>query len=81
MFQLYYKLLYYSIIVYYSCFYGSESISYLGSKICDILPLELKELTSVAAFKKGFKEWKLKYCPFRPHKKYITNSGFITVTS
>ena len=37
-------------------FRGSQSISYLGPKVWDILPLELKELTSVAAFKKGFKE-------------------------
>ena len=36
--------------------YGSESISYLGPKIWNIVPLELKELTSVAAFKKGIKE-------------------------
>ena len=81
MLQLYCKLLYYSVIVYYSSFYGSESISHLGSKIGDILPLELKELTSVAAFKKSIKEWKLKNCPFRPHKKYVSNLGFITVTS
>ena len=37
-------------------FRGSQSISYLGPKVWDIVPLELKELTSVAAFKKGFKE-------------------------
>ena len=36
-----------------SVFHGSESISYLGPKIWDIAPLELKELTSVVAFKKG----------------------------
>ena len=33
-----------------SVFHGSESISYLGPKICDIVPLELKELTSLSAF-------------------------------
>ena len=41
-----------------SVFHGSESISYLGPKIWEIVPLELKELTSVVAFKKGIKEWK-----------------------
>ena len=35
-----------------SVFHGSERISYLGPKIWDIVPLELKELTSVVAFKK-----------------------------
>ena len=43
-----------------SAFHGSETISYLGSKIWDIAPLELKELTSAVAFKKGIKEWKPK---------------------
>ena len=64
-----------------SVFHGTESISYLGPNICDILPLELKELTSVAAFKKGIKEWKPKSCPCRLCKKYVSNLGFITVTS
>ena len=38
-----------------SVFHETESISYLGPKIWDIVPLELKELTSVAAFKKVLK--------------------------
>ena len=62
-------------------FHGSDSISYLGHKMWNILPLELKELTSVAAFRKGIKEWKPKNCPCRLCKKYISNLGFITVTS
>ena len=39
-----------------SVFHGSESISYLGPRIWGTVPLKLKELTSVAAFKKGIKE-------------------------
>ena len=65
-----------------SVFHGSQSISYLGPKIWDIVPFELKELTSVvAAFKKGINEWKPKNCPCRLYKKYVSNLGFITVTS
>ena len=44
-----------------SVFHGTEIISYFGPKTWDVVPLELKELTSVAAFKKGFKEWKYIY--------------------
>ena len=36
-----------------SIFHGSKSIFYLSPKIWDIVPLELKKLTSVVAFKKG----------------------------
>ena len=38
-----------------SVFHGSESISYLGPKIWDIVPSELKQLTSLNAFIKGLK--------------------------
>ena len=62
-----------------SVFHGSESISYLGPKIWDIVPLELKELTSVVAFKKGIKEWKPENYPCRLCKKYVPNLGFIAV--
>ena len=36
-----------------SAFHRSESNSYLGLKICDNVPLELKELTILNAFKQG----------------------------
>ena len=38
-----------------SLFHGSDSISYIGPKIWDIVPLELKELTCLSAFKKVLK--------------------------
>ena len=63
-----------------SVFHGSESISYLCHKIWDIAPLELKDLTSVVAFKNGIKEWKPKNSPCRLCKKYVSNLGFIRVT-
>ena len=53
-----------------SVFHGCESICYLGPKIWDIVPLELKELTSVVAFKKGIKEWKKKII----HEGYVRNT-------
>ena len=48
-----------------SVFHISKSISYLGLKIWDIVPLVLKELTSIDVFKKRIKEWKSKSCPCR----------------
>ena len=64
-----------------SVFHGSESISYLGPKICDILPSELKELTSLNAFKNGIKKWRTNNCPCRLCKQYVSNLGFISNTS
>ena len=64
-----------------SVFHGSESISYLGPKIWDFVPLELKELTSLNAFKKGIKKWQPKNCPCRLCKQYVSKLGFITNAS
>ena len=64
-----------------SVFHGSESISCLGSKIWGIVPSELKELTSVSAFKKSIEDYRPKNCPCRLCKKYALTVGFITVTS
>ena len=64
-----------------SVFHGSESISYLGPKIWDIVSLELKELTSLNAFKKRIKNWQPKKCPCRLCKQYVLNLGFISLTS
>ena len=62
-------------------FRGGKSISYLGLKIWDIEPLELKDLTSLNAFKKGIKKCQPKNCPCRLCKQYVSNIGLITNTS
>ena len=61
-----------------SVFYGSESTFYLGPKILDIVPLELKELTSLNIFKKCIKRWQPKNCPCRLRKQYVSNLGLIS---
>ena len=60
-----------------SIFHGTESLSYLGPKIWDLVPEELKELLSLSAFKIAIKKWKPQNCPCRLFKKYIQNLGFI----
>ena len=63
-----------------SAFHGSNpNVSYLGPKIWDVLPLEMKELTSVDAFKKDIKDGKLKNCPCKLCKQCILNLAFIAV--
>ncbi len=38
--------------------WGTESLSHLGPKIWNIIPLELKKLRSLAKFKKSIRLWK-----------------------
>ena len=59
-----------------SAFNGTESISFLGPKIWDIVPSELKQLETVNSFKRGIKKWKPVNCFCRLWKPYIQNVGF-----
>ena len=58
-------------------YHGSESISFLGPKIWNILPDEIKLQTSLNSFKKSVKIWKPQDCPFRLCKVYINGFGFL----
>ena len=64
-----------------SVFHGSESISYLGPKLWDIVCLELKELTGLNAFNNSMKKWQTKNCLCRVCKQYVLNLGSTSNTS
>ena len=60
-----------------SVFHGKESISYLGPQIWNMIPVDMKNLTTISAFKGEVKNWKLENSPCRLCKPYIQNVGFI----
>ena len=60
-----------------SVYHGTESISFLGPKIWDILPETLKNIENLEHFKKEVKTWKPDNCPCRLCKVYIENLGFL----
>ena len=60
-----------------SVFHGTESISYLGPKIWDILPEKLKNIDNLEHFKKEIKTWKPDNCPCRLCKVYIESVAFL----
>ena len=57
--------------------HGTESISYLGPKIWDILPDDYKTIQNLDAFKIKIKKWKPENCPCRLCKVYIDRVGFL----
>ena len=59
-----------------SVYHGTESLSYLGPKVWDILPNIYKNIYGLHKFKKAIKKWKPENCPCRICKKYIANVGF-----
>ena len=56
---------------------GSESISYLGPKVWELVPNNLKRINSLTSFKEQIKKWNPENCPCRLCKTYIQHVGFI----
>ena len=60
-----------------SVYKGTESLSFLGPKIWDILPDTYKDLPDLNSFKVALKKWRPVNCPCRICKVYIANVGFV----
>ena len=58
--------------------YGSETISYLASKIWEQVPEEIKNSSSLNVFKGKIKTWIPSSCPCRLCKDYIPNVGYLS---
>ena len=57
--------------------HGTESVSFLAPKICDILPKEIKDSKTLNVFKTKIKKWVPRECPCRLCKTYVPQVGFI----
>ena len=54
-----------------SVYNGTESLSNLRSRICNLVLDKLRQLVDIHAFKKEIKNWKPKNCPCSLCKRYI----------
>ena len=60
-----------------SVYKGTESLSFLGPKIWDILPDTYTDLPDLDSFEVALKKWRPVNCPCRICKVYIVNVGFV----
>ena len=60
-----------------SVYDGSETISYLGPKIWNLVPDNIKDSQNVSNFESKIKFWKLKGCSCWLHNIYLPQRGFI----
>ena len=60
-----------------SVYNGTESVSFLGPKIWDLVPNELKDIGNLSAFKKAIKKWSPEKFTCRLCKDYSRNVAFI----
>ena len=57
--------------------YGSESVSFLGPNIWDLVPSDIKSSQSLSIFKRKIKKWVPLQCPCRLCKIYLQHVGFM----
>ena len=60
-----------------SVYYGSETISFIGPKIWELLPSNIYDSENLNIFKLNIKSWKPENCPCRFFRLYIADIGFI----
>ena len=61
----------------HSFYNGTESASYLGPKIWEQIPAEIKNKESLDCFKREIKKLKLLKCPCKILRTFVPNLGFI----
>ena len=57
--------------------FGSETLSHLEPKIWELVPVEIKNVDSVASFKRAIKKWKPINCPCCLCWTYVFQVGFM----
>ena len=67
----------FSIRQVHSVYHGTESLSFLGPKIWELVPENIKQAESCEIFKRKIKDWVPLNCPCRLCRVYIQNIGFI----
>ena len=61
----------------HSVYHGTESLSFLGPKIWDLVPLEIQESENLEIFKIRIKKWIPLQCPCRLCRTYLPQIGFV----
>ena len=57
--------------------FGLETLKYLGPKVWDLVPVDIKSASSIAIFKNKIKHWVPINCPCRLCANYIPGLGFV----
>ena len=57
--------------------YGTETVTYRGPQIWNLVPEKTKYASSFDIFKKEIRKWEGERCPCRIYKTYIQHVGFI----
>ena len=56
---------------------GLNSLSYFAPKVCDMIPLEIKNINSLQKFKTEIRKWAPENCSCYLCRPYLQNLGFV----
>ena len=59
--------------------YGLSSIRFYGSKVWNMIPSELRDISNLEIFKKKIRQWEPIGCNCKLCQTYINNLGYVTV--
>ena len=59
---------------------ATETVSFLGPKIWNIIPNDIKQAATLQEFKHKIRKWKPINCPCRLCKTYVSGVGFVNIT-
>ena len=57
--------------------FGRETLTYMGPKIWQLVPADIRNAGTLLEFKQKIKGWKPQACPCRLCKSFINDLGFI----
>ena len=61
----------------HTVYHGTESLSFLGPKIWDLVPIDIKQSETLDIFKYKIKKWIPFQCPCRLCRTYLQHVGFL----
>ena len=62
-----------------SVHFGENSLKYFGAKIWTLIPLEIREVDTLAQFKTLILQWVPQQCPCSLCKTYVNGLGFVNI--
>ena len=60
-----------------SVYYSKNSLALMGSKILELVPIEIRSSNSLTEFKRKIKHWKPTDCPCKLCKIYLHQVGYL----
>ena len=59
--------------------FGLNSLRHFASKVWSMIPIEIKNSSTVEIFKSKISKWELNNCDCKPYKDYLHRIGYVNL--